>query len=79
MPPRRYITLLSALVHAAIISTVFVTQLLSPGPLPMPRSVLAFSDALPVQLKDIPLPPPSRGQTVRPGRVLPAQRSPAAR
>ena len=61
MPPRRYITLLSALVHATIISTVFVTQLLSPGPLPMPRSVLAFSDALPVQLKDIPLPPPPRG------------------
>jgi periplasmic protein TonB len=63
MPPRRYITLLSALVHASIISTVFVTQLFSPGPLPIPRSVLAFSDALPVQLKDIPLPPPPRGSS----------------
>jgi protein TonB len=61
MPPRRYLTLLSAFVHAAILSTVFITQLLSPGPLPMPRSVLAFSDALPVQLKDVPLPPPPRG------------------
>jgi protein TonB len=29
----------------------------------MPRSVLAFSDALPVQLKDIPLPPPARGSS----------------
>lgn len=63
MPPRRYITLLSAFVHATILSTVFITQLLSPGPLPMPRSVLAFSDALPVQLKDVPLPPPSRGSS----------------
>jgi periplasmic protein TonB len=63
MPPRRYITLLSAFVHAAILSTVFITQLFSPGPLPMPRSVLAFSDALPVQLKDVPLPPPPRGSS----------------
>ena len=64
MPPRRYITLLSAFVHAAILSTVFVTQLLSPGPLPIPRTtVLAFSDAMPAQLKDIPLPPPPRGSS----------------
>ena len=48
MPPRRFITFLSALVHAAILSTIFVTQLLSLGPLPVPRTVLAFSDALPV-------------------------------
>lgn len=61
MPPRRFITLLSALVHAAILSTIFVTQLLSLGPLPMPRTVLAFSDALPVRMMDIPLPPPARG------------------
>ena len=60
MPPRRYITLLSAFVHAAIVSTVIVTQLLSPDPLPIPRSVLAFSDAFPAQLKDVPLPPPPR-------------------
>src|SRR5258705_3273581 len=61
MPPRRYITLLSAFVHAAVISTVIVAQLLSLGPLPTPRTVLAFSDVLPAQLKDIPLPPPQRG------------------
>ena len=61
MPPRRFITLLSALVHAAILSTIFVTQLLSLGPLPVPRTVLAFSDALPVSIHDIPLPPPARG------------------
>jgi protein TonB len=60
MPPRRYITLLSAFVHAAILSTVIVAQLLSVGPLPTPRTVLAFSDAMPAQLKDIPLPPPPR-------------------
>lgn len=61
MPPRRFITALSALVHAAILSTIFVTQLLSLGPLPVPRTVLAFSDALPVSIHDIPLPPPARG------------------
>jgi protein TonB len=61
MPPRRFITVLSALVHAAILSTIFVTQLLSLGPLPVPRTVLAFSDALPISIRDIPLPPPARG------------------
>ena len=66
MPPRRYITFLSALVHAAIVSTIFVTQLLSPGPLPIPRTVLAFSDALPVRMHDIPLPPPARGGSAPP-------------
>ena len=63
MPPRRFITFLSALVHAAILSTIFVTQLLSLGPLPVPRTVLAFSDALPVHIYDIPLPPPARGSS----------------
>lgn len=63
MPPRRYITLLSAFVHAAILSTVIVAQLLSVGPLPTPRTVLAFSDALPVRITDIPLPPPPRGSS----------------
>jgi len=53
MPPRRFITFLSALVHAAILSTIFVTQLLSLGPLPVPRTVLAFSDALPISIRDI--------------------------
>jgi periplasmic protein TonB len=63
MPPRRSITVLSALVHAAILSTIFVTQLLSPGPLPIPRTVLAFSDAFPARIHDIPLPPPARGSS----------------
>jgi periplasmic protein TonB len=66
MPPRRFITFLSALVHAAILSTIFVTQLLSLGPLPVPRTVLAFSDALPVHIYDIPLPPPPRGTSAPP-------------
>jgi len=66
MPPRRFITFLSALVHAAILSTIVVTQLLSLGPLPVPRTVLAFSDALPIQLHDIPLPPPARGSSAPP-------------
>jgi TonB family protein len=64
MPPRRFITFLSALVHAAILSTIFVTQLLSLGPLPVPRTVLAFSDAMPAHIYDIPLPPPARGGSV---------------
>jgi len=63
MPPRRFIRLLSAFVHAAIVSTIVVVQLLSSGPLPTPRSVLAFSDFLPAQIKDIPLPPPPRGNS----------------
>src|SRR5438093_3761622 len=60
MPPRRFIKLLSACVHAAILSTIVVAQLLSPGPLPTPRTVLAFSDAFPARIQDITLPPPSR-------------------
>jgi hypothetical protein len=77
MPPRRFITFLSALVHAAILSTVFVTQLLSLGPLPVPRTVLAFSDAFPARLIDVPLPPPPRGNfrfSHRPENVAPIER-----
>jgi len=66
MPPRRFITVLSALVHAAILSTIFVTQVLSLGPLPVPRTVLAFSDAMPAHIYDIPLPPPPRGTSAAP-------------
>jgi protein TonB len=63
VPPRPFIRLLSAFVHAAIFSTVIVAQLLSPGRLPTPRTVLAFSDVLPVRITDIPLPPPPRGNS----------------
>ena len=63
MPPRRFIRLLSALVHATILSTIIVVQLISLGPLPNPRTVLAFSDAFPARLVDVPLPPPPRGST----------------
>ena len=76
MPPRRYITLLSAFVHAAILSTVIVAQLLSVGPLPTPRTVLAFSDALPVQLKDVPLPPPRRSSSRGPAEHTSADVAP---
>jgi len=61
MPPRRSITLLSVVVHAAVISTLLVAQLFSLGPLPTPRTVLAFSNPLPIRIIDIPLPPPQRG------------------
>ena len=66
MPPRRFIRVLSALVHAAILSTILVVQLLSPGPLPNPRTVLAFSDSFPARLVDVPLPPPPRGTSAAP-------------
>jgi TonB family protein len=66
MPPRRFITFLSALAHAAILSTIFATQLLSLGPLPVPRTVLAFSDAFSARLVDVPLPPPPRGTSAPP-------------
>jgi periplasmic protein TonB len=66
MPPRRFIRLLSALVHAAILSTILVVQLLSPGPLPNPRTVLAFSEAFPARLVDVPLPPILRGASAPP-------------
>jgi len=62
MPPRRFIRLLSALIHAAILSTIILSQLLSVGRLPTPRTVLAFSDPLPVRILDIPL-PPTRGSS----------------
>jgi protein TonB len=72
MPPRSFIRLLSALVHAAILSTILVVQLLSPGPLPNPRTVLAFSDAFPARLVDVPLPPPPRGGNPAPAASLDA-------
>jgi outer membrane biosynthesis protein TonB len=72
MPPRRFIRLLSALVHAAILSTILVVQLLSPGPLPNPRTVLAFSNAFPARLVDVPLPPPPRGSKPAPAALLDA-------
>jgi protein TonB len=61
MPPRRYIRVLSAFIHVAIVSTLIGAQLFSPGPLPTPRTVLAFSNPLPIRIVDIPLPPPPRG------------------
>src|SRR4026209_39370 len=76
MPPRRFITFLSAVVHAAILSTVFVTQLLSLGPLPVPRTVIAFSDAVPARLIAAPLPrPPPWASAPPPGpeNVAPIQ------
>lgn len=91
MPPRRFIKLLSALIHATILSTIIVAQLLSPGPLPTPHTVLAFSHVLPVRIVDIPLPPPSRGSSApaehtspngapieAPTEILPARETPAA-
>jgi periplasmic protein TonB len=61
MPPRRYIRVLSALIHVAIVSTLIGAQLFSTGPLPTPHTVLAFSNPLPIRIVDIPLPPPPRG------------------
>jgi protein TonB len=75
MPPRRSITLLSALVHAVILSTVIVAQLLSLGPLPTPRTVLAFSDVLPVRIIDIPLPAPPRSHSA-PAEETPVNAAP---
>ena len=66
MPPRRYIRVLSALIHVAIVSTLIGTQLFSTGPLPTPRTALAFSNPLPIRITDIPLPPPPRGSASAP-------------
>jgi protein TonB len=61
MPPRRYIRVLSAFIHVAIVSTLIGAQLFSPGPLPTPRTVLAFSNPLTPRIVDIQLLPPPRG------------------
>ena len=66
MPPRRYIRVLSAFIHVAIVSTLIGAQLFSTGPLPTPHTVLAFSHPLPIRVVDIPLPPPSRGSAPAP-------------
>src|SRR4030095_9033119 len=55
----RIFTLLSVALHAIVIGCVVLAQFLDLGPLPSPRSLLAFTDRL-VQLVDIPLPAPPR-------------------
>ena len=57
---RRGITITSIILHAAGLAAIADTQLLSPGPLPTPRVLLAFDD-MPVKVAaEVPPPPPRR-------------------
>src|SRR5437899_1238758 len=68
MPQQRIVTLSSVVVHAIVLTTLLVVQLLAVGPLPVPHQPLMFDSIDFVQIKDLPLPPPSPGGPVEPPR-----------
>jgi protein TonB len=53
---RRGFTFVSVIVHAIVITSAFIAQVLAVGPLPTPRGSLNFIGSLPIRLVDIPLP-----------------------
>jgi len=57
MPQQRIVTLASVVVHAIVLTTLLVAQLLAVGPLPIPHQPLMFDSIDFVQIKEIPLPP----------------------
>ncbi|MBZ5556732.1 MAG: TonB family protein [Acidobacteriia bacterium] len=63
---RRALTVCSIVLHAVVISSLLVAQLLAVGPLPTPRRPLSFESIRAIQLLDIPLPPPQRTRAEKP-------------
>src|SRR5262245_18197874 len=55
---RRGFTLVSIILHAFVIAAALVAQVLAVGPLPIPHAPLTFIGAMPIQLMDVPAPPP---------------------
>ena len=60
MPHRRALTFLSLLVHAVVVGTIVVAQIVAVGTLPTPRRAVTFDDPRAVRLIDVTLPAPSR-------------------
>src|SRR6266446_5229285 len=56
---RRSFTFVSVIVHAVVITSALIAQVLAVGPLPTPRTPLTFVGSMPIRLIDIPLPPPA--------------------
>src|SRR6185503_717326 len=56
---RRSFTFVSVIVHAIVITSAFIAQVLAVGPLPTPHSPMTFVGMMPIRLVDIPLPPPA--------------------
>ena len=57
---RRSFTVASIVVHAIVVATLCIAQLLAVGSLPEPRMPLSFVGAIPIRVIDIPLPQPQR-------------------
>ena len=68
MPQQRIVTLASVVVHAIVLTTLLVAQLLAVGPLPVPHQPLMFDSIDFVLIKDLPLPPPFPGGPIEPAR-----------
>ena len=71
---RRGITITSIILHAAALAAITDAQLLSPGPMPAPRTLIAFDD-IPVRVADVPPPPPRRDGSA-PAATTPANLAP---
>ena len=56
---RRSFTFVSVIVHAVVVASALVAQVLAVGPLPIPHRPLTFVGSMPIRLIDIPLPPPA--------------------
>jgi protein TonB len=56
MPHRRALTFLSVVIHAAVIGTIVVAQIVAVGALPTPRRPVTFESRRAVRLADIALP-----------------------
>jgi periplasmic protein TonB len=57
---RRGFTLVSIVVHAIVITVVFIAQVFAVGPLPIPRVPLNFIGAVPITIVEPPAPPPAQ-------------------
>jgi len=56
----RIFRIVSIVAHVVVVGAAFVAQLVAIGPLPVPREPMTFVGAMPIVLKDIPLPRPPR-------------------
>jgi protein TonB len=63
---RRAFTFVSVIVHAIVITSAFIAQVLAVGPLPTPHGSLNFVGSMPIRLVDIPLPRPAPRATTPP-------------
>src|SRR5258706_14695810 len=66
----RIFTIVSVILHAMLVGSALVAQVLAVGPLPIPRQPLAFARVTPIAIVEPP--PPPRSSSPRTDRLGPA-------